>query len=66
METLPKLKAAGLALRAPVGVGVVALVDVTELPLALVTPVQPDNIAVVSKSVLDKKRIKTRGVGRAS
>jgi hypothetical protein len=64
--TLPKFKVAGLALRAPVGGGVVPVVEVTELLLALVTPVQPDKIVAANKRVPDKKRTKTRGVGNAS
>ncbi len=42
-----------------------AVFVVVELPLALVTPVQPDIIAADNKSDADRKRIKTRGIGRA-
>jgi hypothetical protein len=69
-ETLPKLRVAGLALSAPegteLGVAEVELIDAdVELPLALVTPVQPERITADSKSVDDKKKIGTRGMEHA-
>ena len=70
-ETFPKLTLAGLALSAAAAtddelVVLVALaVAVVELPFALVTPAQPERIAAESKSVPERNRIRTRGIGRA-
>jgi hypothetical protein len=63
---LPKLTAAGLALSAMEGTElVVAEVELiaaeVELPLALVTPVQPERIMDDTKSVELRKRIRARG-----
>ena len=69
-DTFPKLTLAGLALSAA-GAGdelfeTVSLVwAVVELPFALVTPAQPERIAAENRSVPDRKRIRTRGTGRA-
>jgi hypothetical protein len=61
-DTLPKVRAAGLALRAMDGTELaVADVEVVaaevEVPLALVTPAQPERITPPIKSVKVKKRI---------
>jgi hypothetical protein len=73
-DTLPKLTVAGLALSAAGAVDdellelvvLVALVAaVVELPFALVTPAQPERIAAENRSVPERKRIRTRGIGRA-
>jgi len=63
-DTLPKLRAAGLALSAMME-DVEAEVEDTALPFAEVTPVQPDRIMTDTKSVEVRKRIRARGVGRA-
>ena len=70
-ETFPKLTLAGLALSAAAAtdaelvVLVALVVAVVELPFALVTPAQPERIAVENKSVPERNRIRTRGIGRA-
>ena len=70
-ETFPKVMLAGLALSAA-GVTddefvvlVSLAVVVVELPFALVTPAQPERIAAENKSVPERNRIRTRGMGRA-
>ena len=73
-ETFPNPTLAGLALSAAgatddalvVFVVLAALaVVVVELPFALVTPAQPESIAVENKSVPERNRIRTRETGRA-
>jgi hypothetical protein len=70
-ETFPKLTLAGLALSAAgatddeLVVLVAFVVVVVELPFALVTPAQPERIAAENKSVPERNRIRTRGIGRA-
>ena len=70
-ETFPKLTLAGLALSAAAAtdaelvVLVALVVAVVELPFALVTPAQPERIAVENRSVPERNRIRTRGIGRA-
>ena len=71
-ETFPKLTLAGLALSAAgatdeafVVFVVLAALAVVELPFALVTPAQPERIAVENKSVPERNRMRTRGIGRA-
>ena len=57
--TFPKVTAAGLTLSTPDGVvsapdGVAPdVVDVVELPLALVTPVHPDWMTIASRSAMN-------------
>ena len=73
-DTLPKLTLAGLALSAAGAtddevlelVVLAFAVVVVELPLALVTPAQPERITDESKSVPERNRIRTRGMGRAT
>jgi len=68
-DTLPKFTAAGLALSAAGATDealvVVLAAAVVELPFALVTPAQPERIAAENRSVPERKRIRTRGIGRA-
>lgn len=64
-DTSPKLKAAGLAPSAPEG-GVEPFVEDTELLLALTTPEQPDKMEAENKSVMDRDRMRMRGVGLLS
>jgi hypothetical protein len=73
-ETLPKVTAAGLALSTVEGTefGVAELAEVeliaavVEGPLALVTPAQPERIMVNAYRVEVRKRIRPRGLRRAS
>lgn len=62
-DPLPKSTAAGLALSVPEGVAAefveAEFVEVVELPLALVMPVQPVRIDTDNKRVTSRKKIKT-------
>lgn len=69
-DTLPKLTLAGLALSAAGATDellepVPLVWAVVELPFALVTPAQPERIAAETRSVPERKRIRTRGTGSA-
>ncbi len=72
-ETFPKLTLAGLALSAAgatddefvVLVSLAVAAVAVELPFALVTPAQPERIAAENRSVPERNRIRTRGMGRA-
>jgi hypothetical protein len=70
MDTLPKLRVEGLALRAPAGVEVEfvevveAAVEATELPLALVTPAHPAWIREARRRATNVRRTRARGVRR--